>query len=235
MLRGFFLMAFSLVALTLRAEPRMTAEVHLEQNMVMSGSALQGTVVISNDGDEPLKIRGVETSCGCTTIHLEKRTLAPGDFSTLRFEVDTGGKIGRVEKTITLHTNEPDSPRIITVVFHATAGQDNGEKLRELFRPPCDSCHLTPAADHEGQALFDAVCALCHPVETLKVKVPATAVDYVIRFGLPPLGMPAFGEYLSEAQISSVTEWIGTVARGYVPVPSIAPQSEASGRNPTLP
>ncbi|MBF0240390.1 MAG: DUF1573 domain-containing protein [SAR324 cluster bacterium] len=204
---GCLLPVLLIFTFTAQASPKLEVAVHMDQSMVRSGTTIQGDLLVSNTGDKPLKIRGIETSCGCTTIQMEKRMIEAGSSAVIRFEVDTRGKIGRIEKTITLHTNEPESPRIIPVVFHAREGQDLTEGLKELFRPPCDSCHLTPAGDLAGKALFQAVCVMCHPAETLKVRV-VKPVEYVIRFGLNQIGMPAFGDYLSESKIRSLATWI---------------------------
>ncbi|MGK5091399.1 DUF1573 domain-containing protein [Deltaproteobacteria bacterium TL4] len=112
-MKPWFVVMLGLWAWLVQASPRLETEVRLDQVMVVSGTPLQGTLQVHNMGDEPLKILGVDTSCGCTTIQMETRMIAVGESALIRFEVDTLGKIGRIEKTITIYTNEPDSPRII--------------------------------------------------------------------------------------------------------------------------
>jgi len=78
--------------------------------MIISGLELKGKITLKNTGNDLLKIHGVSSSCGCTTYRLEKRKLEPGEEVKLNFVVDTRGELGRFEKVITIHTNDPDSP-----------------------------------------------------------------------------------------------------------------------------
>ena len=104
---------------SVQAEPKLEIRHTLEKSSVITGEELRGTVYIKNSGDETLKIRGVSSSCGCTTLRLKQRTVLPEKEVELLFFIDTRGKLGLIEKTITLHTNAADSPHIETIHFHA--------------------------------------------------------------------------------------------------------------------
>jgi hypothetical protein len=81
------------------------------------GSALEGTMVkhtftIKNNGQGYLDIRGVKTSCGCTTGEPSKMHVAPGDTSEIAVSFDTHFQKGHQVRTITASTNDPDNPQV---------------------------------------------------------------------------------------------------------------------------
>ena len=53
---------------SLQATPKLEVRQVLEKSSVITGEELQGIIYIKNSGDETLKIRGVSSSCGCTTL-----------------------------------------------------------------------------------------------------------------------------------------------------------------------
>ncbi|MGA7872583.1 MAG: DUF1573 domain-containing protein [Candidatus Binatus sp.] len=81
------------------------------------GTALEGTMVkhtftIKNTGQGYLDIRGVKTSCGCTTGSPTKMHVAPGDTSDIDVAFDTHFQKGHQVRTITAFTNDPDNPQV---------------------------------------------------------------------------------------------------------------------------
>ncbi|MCF7853993.1 MAG: DUF1573 domain-containing protein [Candidatus Pacebacteria bacterium] len=67
--------------------------------------------VLTNGGDEPLKILGVHTTCGCTVAQPDADTIPPGHKTTLHVSLDLSGRAGIQHKTVTVHTNDPQQPR----------------------------------------------------------------------------------------------------------------------------
>ncbi|MGA3229517.1 MAG: DUF1573 domain-containing protein [Candidatus Binatus sp.] len=81
------------------------------------GSALEGTMVshtftIKNNGQGYLDIRGVKSSCGCTTGNPSKMHIAPGDESEIAVSFDTHFQKGHQVRTITAVTNDPGNPQV---------------------------------------------------------------------------------------------------------------------------
>ena len=188
---------------SVQAEPKLEIRQSLESTSVITGEELRGIVYIKNSGDEPLKIRGVSSSCGCTTLRLKQRIVLPEKEVELRFFIDTRGKLGLIEKTITLHTNAADSPHIETMHFHALPSGMEGADTQAIFEPPCASCHLDTGVGKSEKELFEAVCAMCHPAVKFKMKNPQ-AMQTMISEGNAHVGMPGYGEYLTEKQIKSL-------------------------------
>lgn len=60
----------------------------------------------TNDGDVPITIADVQTSCGCTVPSLSKDTYLPGESGEITATFTFGGRIGEQHKTITVVTDE---------------------------------------------------------------------------------------------------------------------------------
>ncbi len=76
--------------------------------------------VLENVGKLPLKITGVSSSCGCTTIGKKQITLEPGETWDLEIELDLTQQKSLVAHKITVFSNDPVEPqytlRIVGVV-----------------------------------------------------------------------------------------------------------------------
>ena len=74
------------------------------------GETVRHTFSFSNQGDEPLNIEKVKSSCGCTAALLSAKTLAPGESGELQANFDSTRFSGAVTKTISLYSNDPTQP-----------------------------------------------------------------------------------------------------------------------------
>jgi hypothetical protein len=77
-----------------------------------AGAELIHEFVFSNQGDAPLKIANVETSCGCTAVLLSTKRLEPGQTGKLKVTFATQGYSGEVVKYIYVESDDPVQPRI---------------------------------------------------------------------------------------------------------------------------
>ena len=188
------------------AEPSLNVEQVIGEKSVPTGKEIKGKLVLKNKGDELLKILGVSSTCGCTTLKLKERRIQPGDEVDLNFVVDTRGKLGMVEKTITIHSNDPESPWEEIVTFHALPSGMEGADTQAIFTPACSSCHIDNGINKKHEDLYQAVCAMCHP--TAKFNLRGVVLSDMISKGQKLIAMPAFGEHLSKDQINSLIEYI---------------------------
>ena len=85
-----------------------------------SGETVQASFTLRNEGDAPLTISYVRTSCGCTTTALEKRDLSPGEETPLIATLSLKGRSGPQEKRLTIGSNDPNRPNF-QVAIHGTA------------------------------------------------------------------------------------------------------------------
>ncbi len=62
---------------------------------------------VSNVGTEPLEIRRISTSCGCTAAIAKTRVLDPGESTTLEVALETRKYKGVIEKSVSVASNDP--------------------------------------------------------------------------------------------------------------------------------
>jgi hypothetical protein len=81
------------------------------------GSIQQNTVVraafsFKNTGNSLLVIDRVRTACGCTNTMLSEKELRPGEQGLLEIAFDSAGYKGKITRTVTVYTNDPDNREI---------------------------------------------------------------------------------------------------------------------------
>lgn len=67
-----------------------------------------------NEGDAPLLITNVKTSCGCTVPSYSKTPIMPGDSGELKIKYNTK-KIGAFTKTVTVTSNAQGGHKILKI------------------------------------------------------------------------------------------------------------------------
>lgn len=70
--------------------------------------AAVGEFRFTNVGDQPVTIRSVRTSCGCTTAELQKQVYEPGESGTIVTTFTFGDRVGAQVKHITVGTDDPE-------------------------------------------------------------------------------------------------------------------------------
>ena len=65
---------------------------------------------IINIGDEPLRIKQVMASCGCTATALSKKIVLPGEEGEIKVVFNSSGRVGEFEKNVRVVTNDPKKP-----------------------------------------------------------------------------------------------------------------------------
>jgi len=75
-----------------------------------SGKIVNITFEFENTGNETLHIKSITPSCGCTTADLPKKDFQPGEKGAIASKFNTSGYNGKVIKTITVTSNDPDTP-----------------------------------------------------------------------------------------------------------------------------
>ncbi len=81
---------------------------------VINGEILTFELTVSNQGNSPLEVESVSTSCGCTTATLEPMTIQPGEKGILHIEFDSGAHgpelTGELVRQIFIVSNDPNIP-----------------------------------------------------------------------------------------------------------------------------
>ena len=63
-----------------------------------------------NNSSKPVTIRDIETSCDCLDATTDLKVYAPGASGIIKAKFTVGDRIGLYERTVTVVTDEPDSP-----------------------------------------------------------------------------------------------------------------------------
>ncbi|QTV05390.1 DUF1573 domain-containing protein [Faecalibacter bovis] len=109
MLLGAFVMGFS----TLFAQELKLGSDNLELGDVKLGTTVNSVMKITNTGKEPLVIKSVVGSCGCTVPEYPKTPIAPGESADIKVNYSVGSSAGVFNKTVTITSNDPVASRKI--------------------------------------------------------------------------------------------------------------------------
>jgi hypothetical protein len=96
------------------------SEQTLDLGDMPNGEIAAREVAVRNDGDAPLVVSTITTSCGCTTAALEPMTIAPGGSGTLRITFDSGAHgpdlRGPLMREVMIVSNDPATPEAVVSV-----------------------------------------------------------------------------------------------------------------------
>ena len=79
----------------------------IDLGTIYAGMKKQGKIVLTNTGNDTLRIYSIQPSCGCTTVKQPKSILLPFESDVAEIEFNSSGYHGNVEKHITIISNDP--------------------------------------------------------------------------------------------------------------------------------
>ena len=93
-------------------------ELKLEKEEIQFGDLKLNTVVdatmkVTNVGKEPLIIKSVVGSCGCTVPEWPKTPIAPGQSADIKIKYSVGASTGDFNKSVTISSNDVNASRKI--------------------------------------------------------------------------------------------------------------------------
>lgn len=80
------------------------------------GEECEGEVTIRNEGDSPLTITNLRSSCGCTVARPKSggvwngKVLRPGESEVMALSYNTRKGVKKVSQSVTIQTNDPSRP-----------------------------------------------------------------------------------------------------------------------------
>ncbi len=90
------------------SQPKLSLDKpEVDLGTIYSGMKKQGKIVLTNTGNDTLRIYSVQPSCGCTTVKQPKSILLPFESDVAELEFNSSGYHGKVEKHINIVTNDP--------------------------------------------------------------------------------------------------------------------------------
>ncbi|MBI5035049.1 MAG: DUF1573 domain-containing protein [Chloroflexi bacterium] len=121
-------MIFALVSCA-SAAPRIVIEPSSQELGERPQEFIELTFTVRNQGNRPLKIDQVTTTCGCTKASVEQDTILPNGETILHVTMDPAQSnlYGNIYRVITLSSNDPATPKA-QVNFHVVIPQPGGRK-----------------------------------------------------------------------------------------------------------
>lgn len=152
--------------------------------------------IFENEGQAPLKIQKVTSSCGCTVTKLPQEEIAPGKKGAIKVTFESGKMRDRVTKHIYVTSNDPVTPRTTLTI--------TGEIKVEAEVQPSG---IYFGAIKPGETVTRSVVIRPVAVKALKI-LEAKSSDAAIAVAkLAPAGKPEpEGSYRVTITVGPVTE-----------------------------
>jgi hypothetical protein len=83
---------------------------------ILEGEKLKHIFKFVNKGTQTLEVQSVAASCGCTSTLLSKKSLKPGQDGQIEVAVDTSGRTGDLNKTVTVTSNDPLHQQVVLTI-----------------------------------------------------------------------------------------------------------------------
>ena len=83
---------------------------------VKVGEIVKHEFVLKNATDKPIKIKEVNTSCGCTASDVKKRDLASGENTVIEVTFDSAGYSGPVKQFVFVNTDSSEQSMIRFII-----------------------------------------------------------------------------------------------------------------------
>lgn len=93
------------------------ADTLIDIGAVREGEVVQYGAHLRNSGTEPLVVKNISTSCGCTSVEYAKEPIAPGGEGSFSFRFDSRGMYGMQMKVMEIYTSA--SPRPYRLIVRA--------------------------------------------------------------------------------------------------------------------
>ncbi|MBW2450890.1 MAG: DUF1573 domain-containing protein [Deltaproteobacteria bacterium] len=98
-------------ALPALAAPKLVVEnSDFDFGQIYQGENVAHDFIFFNEGDQPLLIEKVRSSCGCTAALVSSREIQPGESGEIKANFDSTRFRGDVSKTVYLYTNDTSQP-----------------------------------------------------------------------------------------------------------------------------
>jgi hypothetical protein len=114
------LLLLSLLPRTAAGGPRLAVEPEsFDFGEARAQRTLSKEFRLVNFGDAELEVVRISTSCGCTVVETGSRSIAAGESTRLRVELQTRDDRGLVVRSVLIETNDSERPRV-TLELRAT-------------------------------------------------------------------------------------------------------------------
>ena len=106
---ALFLVSFSINA----QEFKFDAET-IDYGKINKGAEGARVFVFTNIGKQPLIIKNIQSSCGCTVPKKPEKPIMPGEKGEIKVSYDTN-RVGGFSKSITIFSNATEANKVIRI------------------------------------------------------------------------------------------------------------------------
>ena len=157
---------------------------------IYQGDKVPHVFEFTNQGEDPLVIDRVRSSCGCTAVLISEKTIPPGGKGELKANFNSARFRGNISKTIYLYSNDPVRP---TMQFNI-----KGNVLEIVAVKPTQINFGRVAAEN---LVTSKVVLLNQSKETLTLGKPhATAAELVVK--MPEVDFVSGAEVTIELELT---------------------------------
>lgn len=110
----FTILFIGLISLSTSAQEFKFESETINYGKINKGANGERTFVFTNIGDEPLVIKKVQSSCGCTIPKKPEKPIMPGQKGEIKVSYDTK-RVGGFSKSITIYSNAKNARKIIRI------------------------------------------------------------------------------------------------------------------------
>ncbi|ASB48085.1 DUF1573 domain-containing protein [Alkalitalea saponilacus] len=127
------ILAFSITGMSQRSKPT----IHFENKVHDFGEILEENGVVShvfeftNNGEQPLVIHNVRTSCGCAAPEWTRTPVQPKRQGTIKITYDPRNRPGNFNQSITIASNAEQGQEILRIIGTVTQG---ARPIEEIYR-----------------------------------------------------------------------------------------------------
>jgi hypothetical protein len=82
---------------------------------ILQGVSVSHIFTVKNVGDDDLIILTAKGSCGCTVPEWYSDWISPGETGEIKVTFNSGDRIGKQKKTVTLQTNAIPNIKVLTI------------------------------------------------------------------------------------------------------------------------
>jgi hypothetical protein len=104
-----FLLSFSINAQEFKFESET-----IDYGKIDKGANGERIFTFSNIGDQPIIIKNIQSSCGCTVPKKPEKPIMPGEKGEIKVSYDTN-RVGGFSKSITIFSNTTEAAKVIRI------------------------------------------------------------------------------------------------------------------------
>lgn len=150
----------------------------------------------TNAGTEPITIRNMQSTCGCTVAELEKREYAPGESGEIKAVFSYGGRMGRQMKQVRVTTSDQRQPTVLEIdvtiptmveinprILYWRVGQDLDPRSVTVRLNKAHGVEIREIVSHDPSFTYEMEATEEEGVYTLTVFPPTETQDNRRRMG----------------------------------------------------